>query len=159
MARQIVHDDDVALRERGDETFFRPVLERGGIHRLVESLLRHEARKAQPGHEGDRLIMAMRNADAQPPPAPAASAFARQIGGSPGFIDENELPRIEVELRPKPRLTLLQDVRALLLLGMRGLFLARLRGLGRFSTSRSNENNSLTEKVFTTRQCGRRRAA
>ena len=66
--------------------------------------------------------MAMRNADAQPPPAPAASAFARQIGGSPGFIDENELPRIEVELRPKPRLTLLQDVRALLLLGMRGLF-------------------------------------
>ena len=37
--------------------------------------------------------------------------------------------------------------------------LTRLRGLGRFSTSRSNENNSLTEKVFTTRQRGRRRAA
>ena len=42
---------------------------------------------------------------------------------APGFVDENEFPRIQVELRPKPRLTLLQDVRALLLLGMRGLFL------------------------------------
>ena len=67
--------------------------------------------------------MAMRNADAQPSSSPAASAFARQIGGGPGFVDENELPRIEVELRPKPSLTLLQDVRPLLLLGMRGLFL------------------------------------
>ena len=67
--------------------------------------------------------MAVGNADPQPSPSPTAPAFARQIGGSPGFIDEDKLSRIEIELRPKPFLALLQDVGALLLLGMRGFFL------------------------------------
>jgi hypothetical protein len=67
--------------------------------------------------------MAVGNADPQPSPPPAASAFARQIGGRSRFVDENEFPRVQIELRPKPRLALLQDVRALLLLGVRGLFL------------------------------------
>ena len=65
--------------------------------------------------------MAVGNANPQPSPAPTAPAFARQIGGSPGFIDEDKLSRIEIELRPKPSLTLLQDVGALLLRGVRGL--------------------------------------
>ena len=123
VARQIVHDDDVAFRERGNETFFHPFLEGCRIHRLIESLLGHEAGKAQTGDQRDGLVMAVGNADAQPSPSPAASAFARQICGSAGLIDENEPSRIEVELRPKPLLALLQYVRALLLLGMRGLFL------------------------------------
>ena len=67
--------------------------------------------------------MAMRNADAKPIAQSAASALARQIGGSPSFIDEYELSWIEVELRPKPNLALLQDIRTLVFLGMRGLFL------------------------------------
>jgi hypothetical protein len=67
--------------------------------------------------------MAVGNADPQPSPSPAASAFARQIGRRSRFVDENEFPRVQIELRPKPRLALLQDVRALLLLSVRGLFL------------------------------------
>ena len=47
VARQIVHDDDVAFREGGDETFYHPFLERGSVDRPVEGLLRHEAAKAQ----------------------------------------------------------------------------------------------------------------
>ena len=117
----IVHDDDVAFRECRNETFFHPLLKGRRIHRLIESLLGHEAGKAQAGDQRDGLVVAVGNADAQPSPSSAASAFARQIGGSPRFIDENEFSRIEVELRPKPFLALLQDVRALLLLGMRGL--------------------------------------
>src|SRR5271165_5111474 len=66
--------------------------------------------------------MAMRNADAQSSTAPASSALARQIGGSPRFVNEHELPRIEIELRPKPLLAPLQDVGALLFLCMRGFF-------------------------------------
>lgn len=66
--------------------------------------------------------MAVGNADPQPSPTAASPAFARQIGGSPGFIDEDKLSRIEIELRPEPFLALLQDVGALLLLGMRGFF-------------------------------------
>ena len=55
--------------------------------------------------------------------SPKAPAFARQIGGSPGFVDENKFSWVQIELRPKPFLALLQDVGALLLLGVRGFFL------------------------------------
>ena len=67
--------------------------------------------------------MAVRNGGAQALSPPAASAFARQIGGSPGLVDENESRRIEVGLPGEPVPALLQDVRALLLLGVCGLFL------------------------------------
>ena len=66
--------------------------------------------------------MAVGNADPQPSSSPTARAFARQIGGSPGFVDENKFSRVQIELRPKPFLALLQDVGALLLLGVRGFF-------------------------------------
>ncbi len=65
----------------------------------------------------------MRNGGAQPSSSPTASAFARQIGGSAGLVDENESQRIEVGLPGEPVLALLQNVGALLLLGVRGLFL------------------------------------
>ena len=84
--------------------------------------MRHETGKAQAGDERDGLVMAMWNADAQSSTAPATSALARQIGGSPRFVNEHQLPRIEIELRPKPLLAPLQDVGALLFLGMRGFF-------------------------------------
>ena len=52
-----------------------------------------------------------------------SARLARQIGGSPRFIDECQLSRIEIELRPKSFLTLLQDIRTLLFLGVRSFFL------------------------------------
>ena len=64
VARQIVHDDDVAFREGGSQTLFHPFLERGRVDRPVEGLLRHEAAKAQAGDERDRLVMAVRNGGA-----------------------------------------------------------------------------------------------
>lgn len=94
--------------ECGRETFFHPLHERGGVHRLVERLLRHQARKAQAGDERDSLVMAVRNSDAQPSTPSASSAFARQIGG-------RLFPRIEVELPGKPVMVLHQDDRAQLL--------------------------------------------
>ena len=66
--------------------------------------------------------MAVRNADPRPSPAPTALAFARLIGRGPGVVDEDKLSRVQIELRPKPLLTLLQDIGATLLLGVRGLF-------------------------------------
>jgi len=75
---------------------------------------------AQAGDQRDRLVMAVRDGNAQPPPA--ASSFARQIGGSAGLIDENKLRGIKIELGGKPLQTLIQHVRALLLFRMDGLF-------------------------------------
>src|SRR5271166_257722 len=105
------------------QAFLHPFLECGRVHRPVVGLLRHKTGKAQASDERDGLVMAMRNADAQSSTAPASSALARQIGGSPRFVNEHELPRIEIELRPKPLLAPLQDVGALLFLCMRGFFL------------------------------------
>jgi hypothetical protein len=122
VARQIVHDDDVAFGERGREAFFHPFLERGGVHGFVVSLLRHEAAQAQAGDKRDILIVAVRDADAQSPAAPASAALARHLRGRPGLIDEHEFGRIEIELAVEPLLASLQDVRALLLLGMRRFF-------------------------------------
>ena len=58
----------------------------------------------------DRLVMAVRNGGAQPSSSPAASAFARQIGGSPSLVDENKFQRIEVGLPGEPVPALLQNV-------------------------------------------------
>ena len=56
MGGQIVHDDDIAFSEGGNEVFLHPFLEQGGVDRTVVSLLRHEAGKAQAGDERDRLF-------------------------------------------------------------------------------------------------------
>jgi hypothetical protein len=81
---------------------FHPFLEQGGVDRPVVDLRGRESAKAQSGDERDGFVMAVRDADAQPSPASAAPAFPRQIGGGPGLIDENELPRIEIELLGEP---------------------------------------------------------
>ena len=120
---QIVHDDDIAWREGGNEAFFHPFLEQGGVDRPVESLRSGQAAKADASDQRDRLVMAVRDGNAQPSSSPAASSFARQIGGGSCFVDENEFRRIKIELPGEPFLALFQNVLALLLLGMRGLFL------------------------------------
>jgi len=46
--------------------------------------------------------MAVRDGNVQPPSAPAASAFAREIGGSAGLVDEDKFFGIEIELGSEP---------------------------------------------------------
>ena len=123
MRWQVVHDDDVAFRERGDKTCLHPFLEQGGVDRPVEDFLRHEPAQADAGDERDRLVMAVRHAGAQPSAAPAATAFARQIGRCAGLVYEDELLWIEIELSGEPFPASLQHVRALLLGRVRALFL------------------------------------
>ena len=124
MGGQIVHDDDVAFRECRDETSLHPFLEESGVDGPIEDLLRRKPAQTQAGDERDRLIMAVRDGGAQPSSPPATSAFARQIGGGAGLINENELSGIEIGLARKPCEAALQHVRALLLGGVRALFLS-----------------------------------
>ena len=102
---------------------FHPFLEEGGVDRPIEDRLRYKPAKAHAGDKRDRLVMAVRNGGAQPSSPPATSAFAREIGGGAGLVDENELPGIEIGLARKPCEAPLQHVRALLLGGVRALFL------------------------------------
>ena len=123
MGGEIVHDDNVALRERGNEAPFHPFFEEGCVDRAIEDLWRDEAAKADAADQRDRLVMAVRHGGAQPSSAPASSAFARQIGRGAGFIDEDELRRVEIGLSLEPFEAALQHVRPLLFGGMRALFL------------------------------------
>jgi hypothetical protein len=120
---QIVDDDDIALREGGNQTFFHPFLEQGGVHRPVVDPRRRKPSKAQTGNERDRLVMAVRDGGPQSPSAPAASMRSSETGGSAGLVDEDEFRGIKIELGGEPVPALLQNVRAPLLLGVRGLFL------------------------------------
>ena len=122
VSREIVHDDDLAGRERGDEACLQPILEPGGVDRSVESLCRCQAAKAKAGDQSHRFVVTVRDGRPQAAPAPATSAFAREIGGGSGLVNEKEFRRIEIELPREPFPASILDVCALLLLGMRRFF-------------------------------------
>ena len=122
MSGKIVHDDDLAGRERGDEACLYPILEPGGADRSVESPCRRQAAKAKAGDQSHRLVVTVRDRRPQAAPAPATSAFAREICGGSRLVNENEFRRIEIELPREPLPASILDVCALLLLGMRRFF-------------------------------------
>jgi hypothetical protein len=67
--------------------------------------------------------MAVRHSDPEPF-APRTSTMAvRHIGGSPGFVDEHETLRLEVELAVELVPAASQDVRTVLFCSVGGLFL------------------------------------
>jgi hypothetical protein len=59
----------------------------------------------------------------QPFAFPTSAMAAGHIGRGPGFVDEHEPFRLQIDLAVEPVPTLLQDVRAVLLDGMASFFL------------------------------------
>jgi hypothetical protein len=66
--------------------------------------------------------VAVRDGGPQAAPAPATSAFAREICGGSRLVNENEFRRIKIELPGEPFPASILDVCTLLLLGMRRFF-------------------------------------
>jgi hypothetical protein len=93
-----------------------------GVDRSIESLCRRQAAKAKAGDQSHRFVVTVRDGRPQAAPAPATSAFAREIGGGSGLVNENEFRRIEIELPREPFPASTLHVRALLFLGMRCFF-------------------------------------
>lgn len=123
VARQVVHDDDVAWPQLRHEDPGDISLEGVAVDRPVEHPGSDEAAEGQCAYEGRCLPVAMRNADPKPLTAPAATVPTSHVRGGPGLVDEDEALRIEVELALEPGLALPQDIRAVLLRGVRRLFL------------------------------------
>ena len=67
--------------------------------------------------------MSMRDSSAQPFAAGRAPTGARHIGRRPGFVDEDELGGIKVQLIIEPALALFLDVGTALLYSVASLFL------------------------------------
>ena len=123
VCRQIVHDDDVAGSQFGTEHVLDISLEAGPVDGAVEHEGRHDAAKAQAGHQRRRLPVAVRHAHSQSLTARSAPVSARHLGGGTGLVDEDQALGIEIELALEPVLPRLADVGAILLRGVRGLFL------------------------------------
>src|SRR5271155_1854827 len=123
MGGQIVHDDDVAWPQLGNERLF-DIREKGlAVHRAVEDHGRSDAVVTQPGSEGGGFPMAMGHGGAASLAPGRTTVKARHLGVRGGLVDEDDPRRIEVELPFKPRLTRRIHRVATLFGGVRRLFL------------------------------------
>ncbi len=104
----------VATGEFGHEEAGYVGEERIGIHRSIEHPWRDHTGEAPPGCKGGRLPVTKGDPGAQALASLAAAMPPRHVGAGPGFVDENQSCRIEVELAIEPLFTLLQGVGAIL---------------------------------------------
>ena len=115
----------------------KPGLERRGVHGVVIGLARDGASQAQAEDEGDRFVMAVRNAAAQTSPASSPTVAARHVGHRRGLVDEHQFQRIEVELTIEPPPPPFKDVGPILFARVRRLFLN--------ATSRRSKNRQIID--------------
>ena len=115
VSAEVVHDHDIAGAQRRSQFLFDVSGELLSVDRSIEDTGRGQAVVAQGGDEGRRLPMTeWRVADQSL--ADLTPAVARRHGrGRPGFVDEDELPRVEGRLRLTPCGARGGDVRTLLL--------------------------------------------
>ena len=124
MSGQIVHDDDVARPQLGNERLF-DIGEKGlAVHRAVEDHGRSDAVVTQPGSEGGGFPMAMGHGGAASLASGCTTVKARHLGVRGGLVDEDDPRRIEVELPFKPPLARRVHRAAALFGGVRRLFCA-----------------------------------
>jgi hypothetical protein len=119
---EIVHDDDIARRERWNQDLIDVGLEPDAINRPVEHHRRYHSCQPQGANESCRFPMAVRNAGAQALSLWSASAASRHIGRRPCFINEHKALWIEVQLSIEPVFPPFQNVGTVLLRGMCGFF-------------------------------------
>lgn len=119
---QIVHDDDVAMRQGWDENLLDVSEESRTVHRAVEQHGRGETTEPEARGEGCGFPMPVWDGRAAAHAALGASAQARHLRGSAGLVDEDQLIGIEVGLACEPDKPARGDVRTLLLGSVRGFF-------------------------------------
>ena len=98
MAAEIVHDDDVAGRERRHEALLDIIGEALAVDRLVEHAWRVDAVVAERGEEGHRAPVAIRNLgmEALADRCPATQRSHVRFG--PCLVDEDQAGRIKPAL-------------------------------------------------------------
>ena len=119
---QVVHDHAVAWIQGRRQELLDIGQEDLAVDRAVEHQRRDHAVAPQAGQEGGGLPVAMRDGAEQPFTPPAAPVAPRHVGGGPGFIEEDQLGRIEPRLSPAPLRARRGYIGAFLLGGVRGFF-------------------------------------
>lgn len=90
MAGEIVHDDDVARRERGHEKLLNIFEEACRVDRLIEDTGRIDPVAAQGSEERHCFPMAVRHFGMEPLSFGRPATQRRHVGFRPGLVDENE---------------------------------------------------------------------
>ncbi len=114
----------------------------GAVDRTVENQGRVDAIMAERGQKSRRFPVTMGDLANQPFALWAASAQGRHLGCRPGFIDEDELRRIERRQVFKPDFASLLDVLALLLRRVQRFFYSSNPSDGENSRSPSGRPRS-----------------
>lgn len=122
VARQVVHDDEVAGPQFRDQELADVVGEDLAVHRPVDDERSDQAGGRQPGDEGGRLPMSVRRVALDPLATGAAAIPAPQVGGGAGLVEEDQAMGGEPVLVGLPALPQGGDVRPKLLTGVNAFF-------------------------------------
>ena len=98
VAAEIVHDDDVARQERGQQELLNPGEEALSIDRTVDYSRRIDAIMAQGSNQRECAPFSMWHLRPQPLTAKTTTMGPRHVGLGPGLIDEDQARRIKPSL-------------------------------------------------------------
>ena len=110
MGGEVVGDDDVARRERGDQDLFDVGEKTVPVHRAVDDARRGEPGDPQAGDKRARLPPRERRMIADAVAARAAAVPAQEIRRDAGFIEKDETRRIPRRRRRLPLVSRRGDV-------------------------------------------------
>ena len=102
VAAQIVHDDNVACPERGQEELFDIIEEARRVDRLIENAGRIDPVATQGRQERHRAPVAVRHFGKEPLTFGCPAAQGSHVGLGPGLVDEHEPPGIKPVLEFLP---------------------------------------------------------
>jgi hypothetical protein len=114
---QVIHEDDPTGLEGRNQDLLHVSGETFAIDRSVEDAWCGEPVIAQRAHKGHGSPMTVRCKTIEPLAFRTPAAQRRHIGSDPGFINENELARVETALPSLPARSLTGDVRPVLVNG------------------------------------------
>ena len=102
VSAEIVHDHDIAGAQRRNQFLLDISGELLSVDRSIENAGRGQPVVAQGGEEGRRLPMTERRVADQPLANLTPAVARRHVRRRPGFIDEDELARVEGRLLLPP---------------------------------------------------------
>ena len=115
MAREVVHDDDVAWAEHGDKTLLHVGAEARAIDWAIEHTRCGDLVDPKRRDECGRLPMAPRHAGEQALAAWASAISTRHVGRRAGLVDEDQALRVQLALACAPFFACRGDIRPILL--------------------------------------------
>jgi hypothetical protein len=112
---QIVHHDDIAIRQARHQNLFDIDEEPLTVHGTVEHARRTDLIAAQTGDKSRGLPMSPRRFAHEPPSPCATASLSNHFGVGSGLVDEDKLAGIKARLLGLPRLPRFSDVGPFLL--------------------------------------------